>query len=852
MIPLRLQLKNFMSYRGGDTDIDFNGIHLACLAGDNGHGKSALLDAITWALWGKSRARYDDDLITRGETEMEVRFEFELAGQRYRVVRQRSSQGRGSTVLELQAYNGNTFVPMGEPKVRETEARINELLKVDYETFINSAFILQGRADEFTTKRPGERKRILADILGLGVYDVFEDRAKEKAREAEQKVQVLAHELEELKKHASLIEQYEQEAAEAEERAAQVQEQLEVAEKEYRELREQYRVLESKAEQLTGLERDIRQVQSEIEKQEKRRAHLQDKIATNEALIEREDEIKAAFEELQAARQEVERWNEKVHQLMELQEERGVVQRNIDAARSELESDLKVQKDRVADLERRLSSLVEAEKQRDEAKAKLEEFAQLEEQRNEWQAEREEAIQERASRQQENEHMRQQMNDIKERMDLLTQEEGAECPVCRRPLSEEHRKQALEEAQVEGKQMGDRHRENQAAMKELAGTVSQLEQKVAKAERDLRQRRGWEQKLARAEQQLEQAKDSRKRLTEAREKVEMLQARLDEKDYAREAQARLEELDHEASELGYDKEAHEAAKQRVTSLQPAEEDMQGLKNARERLSDDRENLDLLNSHLETLETRLSSLNDQREELFEELEGRDELRADVQKMGAEVTTLQKQSAEAQRDQGAAKQRLDFARKQAEKLPAKKEARDRWIERREAFQELRQAFGKRGLQAMIIEASLPELEDEANRLLSMMTNGRMSVRLESQRETKRGSMLETLDIVIADEQGARPYELYSGGEALRVNFALRIALSKLLARRAGARLQTLFIDEGFGSQDANGRERLVEAINAIQEEFARVFVITHIDELKEYFPARIDVVKDGAGSHVYVNV
>ncbi|HEC36267.1 MAG TPA: hypothetical protein ENI39_07020, partial [Anaerolineae bacterium] len=70
MIPCRLSLTNFMCYR--QATVDFSGIHVACLAGENGAGKSALLDAITWALWGKSRAKRDDELIRLGEDEMEV------------------------------------------------------------------------------------------------------------------------------------------------------------------------------------------------------------------------------------------------------------------------------------------------------------------------------------------------------------------------------------------------------------------------------------------------------------------------------------------------------------------------------------------------------------------------------------------------------------------------------------------------------------------------------------------------------------------------------------------------------------------------------------------------------------
>ena len=95
------------------------------------------------------------------------------------------------------------------------------------------------------------------------------------------------------------------------------------------------------------------------------------------------------------------------------------------------------------------------------------------------------------------------------------------------------------------------------------------------------------------------------------------------------------------------------------------------------------------------------------------------------------------------------------------------------------------------------------------------------------------------------------MFSGGEAFRINFAVRIALSRLLARRAGAPLPTLIIDEGFGTQDEYGIEKLKEAINSIQDDFDKILVITHLDELKDAFPARIDVVKTAEGSTISVN-
>jgi exonuclease SbcC len=73
---------------------------------------------------------------------------------------------------------------------------------------------------------------------------------------------------------------------------------------------------------------------------------------------------------------------------------------------------------------------------------------------------------------------------------------------------------------------------------------------------------------------------------------------------------------------------------------------------------------------------------------------------------------------------------------------------------------------------------------------------------------------------------------------------------LAQRKGARLQMLVIDEGFGSQDTQGRQRLIQSINAVRADFAKILVITHLDELKDAFPTRIEVEKTEMGSVIRV--
>jgi len=171
----------------------------------------------------------------------------------------------------------------------------------------------------------------------------------------------------------------------------------------------------------------------------------------------------------------------------------------------------------------------------------------------------------------------------------------------------------------------------------------------------------------------------------------------------------------------------------------------------------------------------------------------------------------------------------------------------------YQELVTAFGRQGIQAMLIETVVPRLEEEANLLLGRMTDNRMQVKLETQRERRsgRGDPIETLEINVSDELGPRSYEMYSGGEAFRVNLSLRIALSKVLAQRMGAPLPTLFIDEGFGSQDAAGRERILDVISAIENDFDKIIVVTHLDDMKDVFPVRIEVQKRDDGSTFWIS-
>jgi exonuclease SbcC len=353
------------------------------------------------------------------------------------------------------------------------------------------------------------------------------------------------------------------------------------------------------------------------------------------------------------------------------------------------------------------------------------------------------------------------------------------------------------------------------------------------------------------EQGLADAQQAVSGLESSRAELDTLQKRVKDGDYAPNEQVELARLAADLESIGYSTEDHEQARAQTASLAEFEMAYQRLQTALEREPKERAELEAQRNQMARWEKDLADDRQRRKELASEVERLAGVTDQVETQEYAVNDLQARSSKARLSLGAAQQKLEHCRYLAKERKRHEANRQRRAEEKAIFEELSLAFGKRGIQAMIIEAAIPEIEFEANKLLSRMTDGRMNVRFETQRQTLKGDTVETLDINIADELGTRPYDLFSGGEAFRVNFAIRIALSKLLARRAGAQLEMLVIDEGFGTQDAEGRERLVEAITSIQDDFSRILVITHIEELKDAFPVRIDVVKTASGSQISLN-
>ncbi|HEX9115893.1 MAG TPA: SMC family ATPase, partial [Anaerolineae bacterium] len=382
MIPNKLRLQNFMCYRT-EQELDFTGLHLACLAGDNGHGKSTLLDAMTWALWGKARARRDDELITLGESEMWVDFEFGLGPQRYRVWRQRSKRGRGQSDLHFYVWNAGQedWQLLDDGNLNERQAQIIRTLRLDYETFINSAFLLQGRADSFTVKTPADRKQILAGILGLERYDRYEERAKELARSRREQSDRLQGEIDGIDRELARRPEYEAQLAASRANVQAAALAARTAEAEQGRARLALQSLQEQERRLADLKGRLGRAERDLEEARTQLAAARARVADFEVMLGQREEIEAGWAGLQAARSQDKGWNRRLLDHTAQQERVNKAQLAVGQAAAALEAEQRQLGTRQIDLERRCARGEEQKSILAQAIEALSKFSALQERR---------------------------------------------------------------------------------------------------------------------------------------------------------------------------------------------------------------------------------------------------------------------------------------------------------------------------------------------------------------------------------------------------------------------------------------------------------------------------------------
>ncbi len=860
MIPVKLKMRNFMCYRDNVPPLHFDGIHLACLAGNNGNGKSAIIDAMTWALWGKARASSDDDLIHTTQTEMEVEFDFTVGEQLYRILRKRSRPRRrgspGQPSLELQINTGNGFSPITENSITQTQQKIIDILHMDYDTFINSAYLRQGHADEFTRQAPAKRKEVLGNILGLSLYDELEEQAKDLAKQQETDKTQLENTIREISDELAQKPDYEAELEQAQSALSRIDTVTREKEAGRNELRQKKEALENKKAQLDELEARLGNSTRDLERWEEQAGQLHSRIKEYEELISRRDTIEEGYAQFTQAREINEALEQKFRQSVNLERQRTQLDAKITGAGHELTKNHALVQQDISNLEARAQKLPELRNQLNRAQAKMRQLAEPESTLRQ----KEQAIQEMQAQvnylEAEKTRLEREISELAEKLDLISlhseSHTEAKCPLCETELTREGLELIATKYTAEKQNKSDLLKSNQGDLTQKRTELESLKKERVQLESGLNQEKTAVQNQATVlMKDIAEIEEAEKQLVGLREILDDIEQHLAKKDFAAAEQEALAAIETELADLGYDSKKHEQARQQLNQIESYERDKRKLEEAESLINQEEEAASRAEEAAQGLRDSLKLDNQKKEVLTAELTHLPQLRNELAQAEAEHQNLTAQRSQAQEKVGSVKAKIQRC---AELKIKKREKEDQLshVSREEnIYRELTKAFGKTGIQAMLIETALPDIESEANRLLGRMTDNRMHVKFETQRETKKGSVQETLDINIADELGTRNYEMFSGGEAFRINFAIRIALSRLLAKRAGAPLPTLIVDEGFGTQDNTGIEKLKEAIASIQDDFNKILVITHMDDLRDAFPTHIDVSKTAEGSTISVN-
>lgn len=849
MIPVKLALKNFLSYGEDVPPLDFTQFHIACLSGNNGQGKSALLDALTWAVWGEGRKasqekKADNSLLRIGQKDMQVEFVFDLEGDRYRIIRNYSIAGKSSrSGLEFQVFNqeDNEYISLTCPSLRKTQERITKTLRIDYQTFINSAFILQGRIDEFSRKSARERKEILSEILGLSRYDELASLAKSHLREINNIIMAKESRLEYIYQETANLDFYKKKIKELSESYKDISRKIKAEEVKVGKLKEEINLLRHKDEQYTELEGRIEQYRQEIMRGQKQIELRKKEIIDYEKIISQKEKVLTDFKNYQKFNTENNEFSRKLQKIRRIEEEKVLTRRKIENERADLEVEVRNKQDRYKDLKMRSEQGAKNRVRLLELEEKMKGIKLLEEQREEVQQKGSELKVEINSIKSQIERLEKDNKDNKEKLRLLRENPEGECPLCETKLNAE-RKRKIEdninkEISLNFKKVDKLKKETEESTKQK----DKLAEKWREVNQKLKDKDIWQQKLSKVYLEREESTQAGKLMIGLHEEIKKLEKTIQEKRYALEEQKRLKEIKEQIKNIGYDEERHRKLSRKIEELSNAPLEKAKLEEAEKKIDFLRNGLFELKESYQQKEVNLKDLENKIEKVKIELKELPSLKEKLVQEEQVLNSEQTLKDNILEERGGYQSKFDQCLKLGkEKKEISKELKKSKKEQN-IYEKLIVAFGKNGIQALIIENALPEIEEEANNLLAKLTNNSTQISIESLRDLKSGGIKETLDIKISDELGFRDYELYSGGEAFRIDFSLRIALSKLLTRRAGTKLRTLVMDEGFGTQDEEGIDNLVQAIQSISEDFDKILIITHLESLKDAFPVRIEVTK-----------
>jgi len=806
--PYNLTLEGFTSFRD-KTEIDFSGLDLFAITGPTGAGKSSLIDAICFALYGQVPRVGDDykQLISQGAERLSVMLEFGVGGERYRIARTARPDRPSQQRLERVTPGGTE--PIAD-RAREIRTEVDRILGLDYDGFTRSVVLPQGQFDAFLKGEPKERRKILVALLSLSIYERMQQLAHQRSSAAKAEAEFIKRQLatdfanatpEALERKKAELEAAEGFARQAEAALGSLAEAARIAHQVRSSRKDQASLAKDHADET----RRLHTAQATLNGAGQAKKALDQELEKLRAQTDAHGFDEARHATLVAAKPLAD-------QLVGLQQGHTRATKAVADKRRDLEEATNA----VGQVEKALPDIEEAE-----ADARAGERAAR--------AEKEAAHREHAA--------------LAIRQGLKP---GDPCPVCAQTVKvlPRSKEPALDgaSARLEKAEAAARSAQEKLQLVRLS-----REQKKAKAE-------GLERELEQAEAQETEAKtlarDVQAALGKAGFKAEGEAAAL-----VRSIQKELQTLD-----------AAKKARAETDAQQKEIEQKRGRLDAE--VAAAAAQRDVLQARLQELETKSIEADKALEQARHALSqaavrggwscllpppvGRDE-----------VDAVESQRSERQRDATAARSK---AATLAHEVAATEKALVRaaeLVEKRAGFEKeaalartLADHLKANELVAWIQEEALARLAEGGSRHLARLSQNRYTLRLGS--GTEEPTARAEQDFYVVDSwngDSVRSVRTLSGGETFLASLALALALAESLAQlsvegRAADTLESLFLDEGFGTLDGETLDVVITALDALHGGQRMVGIVTHIRELAERLPARLEVRRQGSTSTVVV--
>ncbi len=806
MRPLRLELEGFTSFKER-LALDFDGLDLFAITGPTGAGKSSLIDALVFALYGQVPrvGREYKQLVSHGSERLSVSLDFEVGGKRYRVARTVRVAGNPQVVLERQAEGA--YEPLAG-RVKEIEEAIEKIVGLDYDAFTRSVVLPQGQFDAFLKGEPKERRKILVALLNLGVYEDMQQIASRRALDARREAEFIANQLAGDFKDASptALADGRAELAEALLRG----QQAETALAGLAEALAAAQRLATARRDLEGLGRDLAAEQARASKAE---ATLAEAGTRREALSREQNDARQRIEAV--------RFDARRHEALMAAKPRAEQLRDLESRRERVE---KTQAELVA-------GGLTARMGRDKAEKAV---PPLEESHRSAQTQVETARAEREAL-----HRRHAALELRRHV-----EPGAPCPVCEQVVRTVPRGPAaasLGEADAAVRKAEAREAEARAALDRGRIAKERSQNEIGQVEA----------RVAQIESQAEDLRQEGRVLAEALGGIGIKPLELAD------PKALLASLSSELLGLEKERANRERLEIEVRRLDAAATELESALAAARSLREAAE------SRVVDLESRSKTARQSQATALKELARLTEAGGWLPAPGPsrpgsegcdEVALLESRRDQLQKDAKDTHARIARLESTIERLQ-KDLARSLELQERKKVLDAQAALASTLAQhlradqllAFIQEEALRQLADDGSRRLEALSLGRYSLVVDDQ------------EFAVVDHWNAdshRSVKTLSGGETFLASLALALALAEGLAGlasegRAGDPLESLFLDEGFGTLDPETLAQVVQALDALHGGRRMVGVVTHIPELAAQLPARIEVSRGEGTARVLVS-